>query len=317
MMEKFREFVYNIVLNNSIQKENFMQFILHPLDHLKFGGVSEMGFINLKSSLVLEYHLNKGYEFVYIFSGHFQFELYEKGVLKVPGRNFSITSPGTKHRGFLNVLNKGSLFYMVFDPESKDFSDEMHLTESEKEQIRTSLKKSENLVHSPSSHFCSFMELFRHTCMELDLTNTFDTSTCIHSLRYLCMLLFRELTKTQVSSEHEVITQVLKYIDSHVKEKITIEKIAAVAGYSKSRLYSLFDLYVGQTPNDYLQSSRCASAARMLAESDQSITYIAMEYGFSSSQYFSRVFKKFTGFSPNYYRKGLFPLHDTNGVKLS
>ena len=56
------------------------------------------------------------------------------------------------------------------------------------------------------------------------------------------------------------------------------------------------------TPNDYLQRLRLESARSLLAETSRSVTDIAFEVGFNSSQYFSTVFLQYTGLTPSGFR---------------
>ena len=58
-----------------------------------------------------------------------------------------------------------------------------------------------------------------------------------------------------------------------------------------------------QTPAAYLRDYRLAKAKKLLISSDQTITEIAHECGFSSSQYFSRVFSKVEANSPEQWRQ--------------
>jgi transcriptional regulator GlxA family with amidase domain len=56
------------------------------------------------------------------------------------------------------------------------------------------------------------------------------------------------------------------------------------------------------TPNDYLQRLRVTRARDLLVTTSQSVTDIAYATGFSSSQYFSNVFRKYAGTTPSTFR---------------
>jgi AraC-type DNA-binding domain-containing proteins len=72
---------------------------------------------------------------------------------------------------------------------------------------------------------------------------------------------------------------------------------------SEDYLTHCFRQELGTTPVEYLNRYRVLQARRLLVESDKSITNIALEVGFSSSSYFSRVFRKEVGLSPEAYRR--------------
>jgi AraC-like DNA-binding protein len=83
----------------------------------------------------------------------------------------------------------------------------------------------------------------------------------------------------------------------------SIGDVAKQLGYGKSRLYSLFSREVGMAPNDYRQRIRIKRCCEKLVQTEDSITTIGIESGFGSSQYFSRVFKKYVGVTPTDYRR--------------
>jgi AraC-like DNA-binding protein len=56
-------------------------------------------------------------------------------------------------------------------------------------------------------------------------------------------------------------------------------------------------------PNDYRQRLRIKRCCERLTKSSDSVTVIGIDNGFRSSQYFSRVFKKYVGVTPTDYRR--------------
>ena len=64
-------------------------------------------------------------------------------------------------------------------------------------------------------------------------------------------------------------------------------------------------------PNDYRQRVRIKRCCEKLAQTDETVTAIGISSGFGSSQYFSRVFKKYVGVTPTEYRRlfGSQPVH--------
>ena len=101
----------------------------------------------------------------------------------------------------------------------------------------------------------------------------------------------------------ERIQAVLKYIDENLTEPLPLETLAALTGYSLSHFKAKFREEVGQTPAAYVTSSKVERAREALERGDSSITDIAYNLGWSSSNYFCAVFKKLTGMSPIEYRK--------------
>jgi AraC-like DNA-binding protein len=84
----------------------------------------------------------------------------------------------------------------------------------------------------------------------------------------------------------------------------TLAEMAARTSLSPSHFAVLFKRETAQTPLEFLTAARVEAAARRLrAEPEVKITTLAHELGFSSSQYFSLVFKKINGCTPGEWRE--------------
>lgn len=85
-------------------------------------------------------------------------------------------------------------------------------------------------------------------------------------------------------------------------EDLAIDTVAAAVGLSTGYFYELFHRATGYTPAQYQMRQRIGAAKRLLLGGQVSITDIALDLGFSSSQYFSTVFRKIVGLTPIQYR---------------
>lgn len=99
----------------------------------------------------------------------------------------------------------------------------------------------------------------------------------------------------------------LDWIDRALPDITSAEQIAAKAGLSTRQFYRLFKQELNLTPNEYLVERRIEVAKQLLAEGELSVTEIAFRVGFSSSQYFSTVFKIHTGVTPTRFRHSHHP----------
>jgi AraC-like DNA-binding protein len=98
------------------------------------------------------------------------------------------------------------------------------------------------------------------------------------------------------------VAKAKEYFARRIEEPFPIEAAIRHIGFSRSRFYEMFKSETGLTPNDYVQRLRIGRACEFLAGSDESITGIACRMGFSDSQYFARVFRKYMGETPSDYR---------------
>ncbi|MEM1225211.1 MAG: helix-turn-helix domain-containing protein [Planctomycetota bacterium] len=98
------------------------------------------------------------------------------------------------------------------------------------------------------------------------------------------------------------IADAISHIERHYAERITLESLVGIAGMSRRNFIRTFESTMGIPPIQYLIRLRIEHACRLLRQSDNSITNIALSVGFNDSNYFSRQFKVVTGSSPRQYR---------------
>ena len=98
---------------------------------------------------------------------------------------------------------------------------------------------------------------------------------------------------------------VFTYLDRHFAEDLTLEDVAAVAGFSKFHFSRTFKQLSGCNFYEYLLHRRIKSSEAMLMKPNLSISQIALQSGFSSVSTFNRTFKKLKGCTPTQYR-GMF-----------
>lgn len=110
--------------------------------------------------------------------------------------------------------------------------------------------------------------------------------------------------RRELSSEAQrLVRQAMAYLHEHYAEPISREDLARRVGLSDDYLTSCFHKELGLTPIAYLNRYRVQQAKQLLAYTHKSITEIALDVGFSNSSYFSRIFRRETGMSPEAYRR--------------
>lgn len=118
-------------------------------------------------------------------------------------------------------------------------------------------------------------------------------------------LLLRNFSETQNNPKEymEKFLWVTNYICEHFKEALTLEEIAAMAGFSKYHFSRLFHQYAGTTFYRYLNQRRIAHARALLLNPDLTVTEVALQSGFPSISSFLRMFRLLNGCTPTEYRK--------------
>ncbi len=109
----------------------------------------------------------------------------------------------------------------------------------------------------------------------------------------------------QIAMDHAwfYIWKMTAFIHGNYENKMTLDDIAASGSASRTHCCKLFGEYLGQTPNEYLTKYRLKKSCELLIGTDRSISDVALSCGFQSASYFSFVFRKEFGMTPNRYRK--------------
>ncbi|MBI9020631.1 MAG: DNA-binding transcriptional regulator [Verrucomicrobia bacterium] len=101
---------------------------------------------------------------------------------------------------------------------------------------------------------------------------------------------------------HLAVVQALKYIKEHFQEPITLEDIGTHAGMSKRGMEKAFLKHLGFSPATELRRIRLDTAKKLLTETDEKISAIAYDCGYSNSSNLSFAFNRECDMSPRTYR---------------
>ena len=108
----------------------------------------------------------------------------------------------------------------------------------------------------------------------------------------------------QQEKTNSVVEKAKEYIVEHFSKDLSLEEMAKELGISPYYLSKLFKESEGVNYIDYVTGLRIKYAKEQLNNSDKSIKEICHESGYGDPNYFSRIFKKWTGVTPTEYREG-------------
>ncbi len=101
---------------------------------------------------------------------------------------------------------------------------------------------------------------------------------------------------------YRTLKESIKYIHANYAEKIQIPYLASLEGLSNSRYITLFSKEMGKTPSEYIVELRLSRACDFLLSTDMEINQIGSSVGYKDQYFFSKIFKKHMGISPQGYR---------------
>ncbi len=232
-------------------------------------------------------------------SGHQNYIVEGKEYSLVGGDVF-LTRPYEKHGSGSCLEEKGVLYWLL-----------IHIPKSRQRFLSLSPAQGKCIVQQ-LSHFCP-----RHFKGNTKLKNTLNQIfTVFHNkadpLRIVNLqnLLLRFLLDTLACASQNKdknpspeIRLILSYIDQHLFEMIPLSALADEMSLSLSRFKVRFKKEIGIPPAQYIMGKKIEKSKQLLSSGRYSVTDIAMQLGFSSSQYFSTVFKQYTGLPPSQINK--------------
>ena len=104
-------------------------------------------------------------------------------------------------------------------------------------------------------------------------------------------------------SSSNIGMQTIGYINVHINEELSIEKLTDNLYYNRTYLMKKFKKETGNTINEYINKKRIFESIEHLLSTDDKILKIALTNGFNSAEYYSEVFQKYIGCSPTAFKK--------------
>ncbi|MDZ4742445.1 MAG: AraC family transcriptional regulator [Verrucomicrobiota bacterium] len=102
--------------------------------------------------------------------------------------------------------------------------------------------------------------------------------------------------------QSDKILDSIQYIHEHLYDPLSVPELAVIANLSVSRFKARFKEETGFPPAEYVLRRKLEQGKKLLSQNKDSITNIAINLGFSSSQYFATVFQRYTTLTPSEFR---------------
>lgn len=142
----------------------------------------------------------------------------------------------------------------------------------------------------------------------LDIVNStnidlISESILLYTFSLICN---NELTEETVDDNDDVVLKIKKYVDDHFADPhLSLEMVSSHFSYNKKYISTVFGEKLGIGFNWYLRVIRIQNACTLMEKGFTSIKDIAYMCGFNDPLYFSKVFKKIVGKTPNEHKKNL------------
>ena len=129
----------------------------------------------------------------------------------------------------------------------------------------------------------------------------------LHACVHFLVGLLRQIQASKISSPGGFpanlhVRRAVRYVHQHYKEPLTLASMARHLGITKSYLAQVFRGEMGETFSEFVNRFRVEMSKEALAHGSEPVLTIALRHGFTSQNYYGRVFKKLTGITPSEFR---------------
>lgn len=115
--------------------------------------------------------------------------------------------------------------------------------------------------------------------------------------------LMQDIYRVQMVSKYPQFNVVLSYVHSHMEKEITLNEVAEAGIMSTGYITRIFRRYYGIGVVDYMHLIKILWGKLYLACTELSVTDISYSLGYNDPGYFGKVFKKYEGMPPSFYKK--------------
>lgn len=209
-----------------------------------------------------------------------------------------------KSQGWLAYDGKNN--NVVHEIKDKILLIEKYIKKGELKKIQGCIKEIFTGPSMKNASYITFEEVY-HDLMELGASDQRKGLSYYESIDQVMEAILGSIAlkvkEQEVLQIDNVAIELIKdYMDSHLYSNTSVKDIASHFNISNSYLTNLFKKHYQVTPNTYMTQKRIEKSCSLLVHSERTVSDIAEEVGYQDAQYFYRVFKKITGFTPLRYR---------------
>ncbi|RYF98793.1 MAG: AraC family transcriptional regulator, partial [Chitinophagaceae bacterium] len=230
------------------------------------------------------------------------FQHFEEGDLVLLGSNFPHVLQENKE---FARNNPGRDVFGLIIQFTEDFLGTDFLNKPELKSIDTMLKKSHRAIRFRRSSVnkvagtLSNMHKLSEPKKLIALLDVLHTLSEEKGFEYLTSKDYN----FETSYDEDRMRSINEYVYQHFTDHITVKEIATVANMTETSFCRYFKSRTLKHFSRFLNEVRISYACKLLSNTNYSITEVCFESGFNALSYFTRQFKKITGYTPQEFQK--------------
>ena len=276
-----------------------------PGKDLELPFVVALGTVHSRSADRVVWHAHGAHELLFVLEGATTYEFRPDRTVELTGGHFLFVPAGSQHRGGQDVRMPSVLCGIQFDARRRNAGRHSVLTGEDLHSLLAELDGVPPSVRPFHRELRRAIPRMMEECQAFNAgRGDFATKASLRALACLAIVeAARQLALPGRADPTEMVAAAEAYLQEHFAEQVRMSALCRHLGLSRARMFEVFKRATGLTPNDYLVRRRIQQARELLEGTGRSITDIALATGFSSSQYFSCVFRKYVGMTPSEYRR--------------
>ncbi len=265
----------------------------------------------------IPWHRNQGIELMCVESGSEILNLPQQ-TLTVHAGEMAVTRPWQLHKVGGDTIGINRCHFLVIDVQAESRDDEwawpdwVILSDEDKVELADRLRSDARVTYAANSDIPRLFNLIAK------ISHNPSVPASLSQLAIVTNELLRQLleeirsqaqaprrrSSPEQTDARAIVQEFLDELPARLNEEWTLDQMSTRCGLGMTRFVHHCKIITNLTPMQFLNRQRVlASAEKLLATPDRSITDIAMECGFASSQYFATVFRQYFNCSPRTYRQ--------------
>ena len=142
-----------------------------------------------------------------------------------------------------------------------------------------------------------------YEALEAVKAHGYSKKVLVESFAQLCLEMMEDVLASKKVQEYKPIRIIKAYVEAHYMASISLHSIAKEIGFNSVYLSTLFKKETGMNFKEFLVNHRINKGKELLVDTMETVPWIAEQVGYKDARYFSKVFTKNVGLTPNEYRK--------------
>lgn len=265
----------------------------------------ELYYYNDTKPLTVHAHTHPYYEFYFFLEGDVSY-IIRNDCFPLQFGDFVVVPPGIRHHACINNNTKPYRRFVFWV--SADYMQWIAEICPSFSFVTEELSDSSPvyLFHNDRIAFNSILRNIIHFLEEIHGNNYGKednvTLRALSLLMNLCRIMHNQLYPDAARPKQDLYRKVLDYIENHLEENITLDRLAEIFFVSKYHIAHTFKEHIGLSVHQYILKKHLLAVRSALLVNEQ-ISKVYTLYGFSDYPGFFRAFKKEFGMSPKAYRQ--------------